>query len=210
MTPTARDNARRLAALLPLAALALGLAACEPEPPPPEDPEANLPPAVVSLPPVPADLGQSTIPEKFADGPLTIDGLRRNRLKYLDKDVEVRATVTQVYTCPFWPDKKKPRRTVRRRKDGEPEEDPKMCQRHHFYVVDAKGKPEDRLLIVNLSALYQAKVEDEELKPGEVYTMTGRYTDAGDGFLETETGLLVLNQIKEIELAEAEKNEKKR
>ncbi len=208
MNSTLRHHARALRALLPLGGLALLLLACEEEPPPQEDPEANLPPATVSLPAVPGDLGQSKIPEKFADGPLTVDGLRRNRLKYLDKDVEIRGTVAQVYTCPFWEDKKKPRR-ARRRKDGE-EEDPKMCQRHHFYVVDASGKPEDRLLIVNLNGIYQAKVEDGELKTGDVYTMTGRYTDIGDGFLETETGLIVLNQIREIDQAEAEKNEKKR
>lgn len=95
----------------------------------------------------------------------------------------------------------------RRRRKAEEDEDPKMCQRHHLYLHDKEGEGqplEDRLLVVNLSPHYQKEIEEGELEVGQRLTMSGRYTDAGDGFVETETGLVIMQDIKGMEPVEEE------
>jgi hypothetical protein len=58
-----------------------------------------LPPVKVDLPPSP-DFNVQTAPEQYPGGELSIFGLRKHMNKYLDKDVQVKAYVLQVYECP--------------------------------------------------------------------------------------------------------------
>lgn len=202
---------RSLSILGAAALVALTFVGCDGDAPKEDADVANLPPARVDLPAVPADLGQSSIPEKHPDGSLTIDGLRRQRQKNLDQEVTVKGKVSFVYRCEFWVDKDKKKPVRRRRRKGEEEEGPpKMCERHHFVMVDVKGKPDNGLLVVGLDDHYQAKVEDALLNDGDILTVTGKYTDIGDGFVETERGLINVREIAELKPTEEELEKKKK
>ena len=191
------------------AALGLTILACEGEESADKPDASNLPPANVNLPPVPADLGVSRIPETHPDGSLTIDGLRRNRQAHLDKEVKVKGKVEFVYRCEHWEDKNK-RRRRRRRRGAEDDAPPKMCNRHHFTIIDEADKDKDPLLIVNLSLPhYQEKIEEGELKEGMTLTISGTYTDLGDGFVETERGLIMMREIDELKPTEEDEKKKR-
>jgi hypothetical protein len=59
----------------------------------------ELPPIKVDLPP-PPNFNIQTAPEKYPTGELSIYGLRKHMSQYLDKDVQVRAYMLEVYECP--------------------------------------------------------------------------------------------------------------
>jgi hypothetical protein len=58
-----------------------------------------LPPIKVDLPPSP-NFNVQTAPEKYPTGELSIYGLRKHMKDYLDKDVQVKAYLLQIYECP--------------------------------------------------------------------------------------------------------------
>jgi hypothetical protein len=148
----------------------------------------------VDLPSVPADLGQSKIPEKYADGSLTIDGLRRNRRAHLGKDILIKGTIAWIYECPYADEYKKRRR--KKKKDDTKDEN--LCQRDHFYISDGP-REEERLLVVGVSPFLKGIIEKKELKVGEEHIFNGRYTDIADGFAAADKGLLKLGEIKGFE-----------
>jgi hypothetical protein len=58
-----------------------------------------LPPIKVDLPPSP-NFNIQNAPEKYPSGEVSIYGLRKHMSQYLDKDVQVRAYLLQIYECP--------------------------------------------------------------------------------------------------------------
>jgi hypothetical protein len=58
-----------------------------------------MPPIKVDLPP-PPNFNVQTAPEKYPSGEMSIYGLRKHMSQYLDKDVQVKAYLLQVYECP--------------------------------------------------------------------------------------------------------------
>src|SRR5678815_570540 len=58
-----------------------------------------MPPIKVDLPP-PPNFNVQTAPEKYPSGEMSIFGLRKHMSQYLDKDVQVRAYLLQLYECP--------------------------------------------------------------------------------------------------------------
>jgi hypothetical protein len=176
--------------LLLLTALIGALGACQEEEPPPE-PKVEPPLVPVQLPSIPADLGQSVNPSKLPDGSLTLEGLRRDRLAWLDKEIQLSGILVHVYDCPY-DDEKKPRR----RKGEEPDPNEPVCQRPHFYVADtATAKTEDRLLVVGVSNDLEERIQKGDLKVGERYVLRGTYADLGAGFVAPDQGLLVLGVV---------------
>lgn len=185
-------RARRVFAFgLLVALLGASLAACE-EPPPPE-PKVEPPLVPVNLPSVPGDLGQSATPEKLADGSLTIDGLRRNRLAWLDQEVQVSGVLVHVYDCPYKEDKDQRRRG----KKKEPKDPNKpLCERPHFYLSDGpQAKAEERLLVVGVTPDLEEHFEKGDLKVGERYVVRGRYADLAAGFAAPDQGLIHLGTV---------------
>ena len=59
----------------------------------------ELPPIKVDLPP-PPNFNIQQAPEKYPSGEMSIYGLRKHMNQYLDKDVQVRAYLLQIYECP--------------------------------------------------------------------------------------------------------------
>lgn len=180
------------------------MGACEAETEPDAEEVPPEPLVAVDLPLVPSDLGQSSIPEKHADGSLTIDGLRRNRMAHLDQNVTVKGTIVWIYDCPHDDDDKKGRRRRKKPKKDQEEGEEKLCQRGHFYIAD-KADAEDRLLVVGLIGDIEEIFEEEKVKVGEQHTFIGKYADIGDGFAAPEEGLLHLSVIKGFEPEEDDK-----
>ena len=58
-----------------------------------------MPPIKVDLPP-PPNFNIQTAPEKYPSGEMSIYGLRKHMSQYLDKDVQVKAYLLQIYECP--------------------------------------------------------------------------------------------------------------
>jgi len=58
-----------------------------------------LPPLKVDLPPQP-NFNVQQAPEKYPTGEMSIYGLRKHMSQYLDKDVQVKAYLLQIYECP--------------------------------------------------------------------------------------------------------------
>jgi hypothetical protein len=152
----------------------------------------DLPPAEINLPAVPADLGQSKYLLRHPDGSLTVHGIKRDRLAWLEKEVTVKAQIVWVYDCPY--DDKKPK-TRRRKKDSEEVDEGPRCQRAHFYVGDREGQPKERLLVVGLTSELEESFEKEDLKVGDEHTIKGSFVEIGDGFVASDEGLLMLGTI---------------
>ncbi len=58
-----------------------------------------LPPLKVDLPP-PPNFNVQNAPEKYPTGEMSIYGLRKHMSQYLDKDVQVKAYLLEIYECP--------------------------------------------------------------------------------------------------------------
>ena len=58
-----------------------------------------MPPIKVDLPPSP-NFNVQNAPEQYPSGELSVYGLRKRMAKYLDKDVQVKAYLLQIYECP--------------------------------------------------------------------------------------------------------------
>jgi|HubBroStandDraft_6_1064221.scaffolds.fasta_scaffold277017_2 hypothetical protein len=59
----------------------------------------ELPPVKVDLPP-PPNFNIQQAPEKYPSGELSIYGVRKHMNQYLDKDVQIRGYLLQIYECP--------------------------------------------------------------------------------------------------------------
>ena len=181
-------------------ALTVTLGGCDEDPGPDAQPKEDIKPLVpVDLPAVPDDLGKSEIPEKYADGSLTIDGILRNRRVYLDQDVLVKGIIVWIYECPYADEYKKRRRQPKKSED----EEENLCQRDHFYIAD-KARSDDRLLVVGLSPFLKEALEKDKIKIGEQHVFNGRFTEIADGFAAADEGLLQLGEVKGFEEPEEE------
>jgi hypothetical protein len=193
-----RYTTRPTVLALVLVATVFGLAACDETES--KDPKAsNLPPANVDLPAIPSDLGENAIPERHPDGALTVDGIKRSRLSWLDKEVTVKGKIAWVYKCPYEKDDKKKRPKKRKPDEEAAEDDGPRCQRAHFYIVDTAGDADVRLLIVGLSPELEESFEKGDIKLGDEHTMTGTFLEIGNGFVASDEGLVVLGTIKGFE-----------
>src|SRR3954451_11015350 len=58
-----------------------------------------LPPIKVDLPP-PPNFNVQNAPEKYPTGEMSIYGVRKHMSQYLDKDVQIKGYLLQIYECP--------------------------------------------------------------------------------------------------------------
>jgi len=134
-----------------------------------------MPPIKVDLPP-PPNFNIQTAPEKYPSGEMSIYGLRKHMSQYLDKDVQVKAYLLQIYECPAEQrkcnddlavkskkEKKKEMAALKKGKSGPPEsaaapakggEPAKMvggcrpCDQPHFFMGDTPTTKVDHGLLV--------------------------------------------------------------
>ncbi|MEM1350509.1 MAG: hypothetical protein AAGI01_18255 [Myxococcota bacterium] len=136
----------------------------------------------VNLPTVPGDEA-FTIKERNDDGTFRIIGLIENQDSYLRKQVEVRALVSQISEeCDV----------SKASKEG------KTCPEPYIVLKDEEDSDEQMLVVgFEHPVLKKAKV-----KVGETTSLKGTYVMDAQGFSATETGLLVLDEIGGVSVAE--------
>ena len=158
---------------------------------PPEAPEdPSLPPTRLNLPRPPRIL-KPRVPERYPDGSLSIDGLRRKAAQLARQDVQVRGFVEEIYVCP-WAEEEaalaKAREVARRRRKPapKPETEHPPCKEPHFFLTDEPGARR-KLLVVGYNP-----EELKEPEKGQQLVAGGKFAHTSvEGFIASE-GLLRL------------------
>lgn len=154
--------------------------------------ETGLAPAQVALPPVPP-LTILDIPRTYDDGSYSISGLMLSREALREEELQVTGIVSEIYQC----------EGSSRSVEGEiaalaalPDEPIARvtsdvgCKMPHLYIVDSL-RSSQRLLITG----YEAELWEPQLKPGTRYRFDGTYSQRAPGFLSTEYGLLLAENM---------------
>jgi hypothetical protein len=165
----------------------------------------EMPPIKVDLPPSP-NFNVQNAPEQYPSGELSVFGLRKRMSKYLDKDVQVKAYLLQIYECPAEQrkcnddlaakSKKEKMKEARAAKSGKAYKEPAPaadmkggchpCDQPHFFVGDSPNTKLDHALLV---ADYPIK-DWNTGKPKALVAKAGQ-----DGGQYVVTGTFAINSI---------------
>lgn len=180
----------------------------------------ELAPIKVDLPPQP-NFNVNNAPEQYPTGELSVYGLRKHMTQHLDKDVQVKAYLLEIYECPAEQRKcnddlaaknkkekmKAAKAASKRSKAGAPPavaEAPKgtaacrPCDQPHFFVADtATTKLERALLVADypLKDWKTGKPKPLVAKTGEQYVVTGTYAINSIGGFAASDGLLIHKKL---------------
>lgn len=174
-----------------------------------------MPPIKVDLPP-PPNFNVQNAPEKYPTGELSIYGLRKRMSQYLDKDVQVKAYLLQIYECP--PElrkcndelqlkaKKNAKKNAKAAKSGAPPKGAsaaaaeqmkggcRPCDQPHFFLGDTPTTKIDHALLVAdypIKDWDTGKPKSLVAKAGEQYTVTGMFAINSMGGFAASDGLII-------------------
>jgi len=177
----------------------------------------ELPPIKVDLPPQP-NFNVQTAPEKYPTGEMSIYGLRKHMSQYLDKDVQVKAYLLEIYECPAEQrkcnddlaakSKKEKKKEMKASKGGAPSKAsaaaaaaaPAMtggcrpCDQPHFFLGDTPTTKLDHGLLVAdypLKDWNTGKAKPLVAKAGEQYVVTGTFAINSIGGFAASDGLII-------------------
>jgi len=183
-----------------------------------------MPPIKVDLPPSP-NFNVQNAPEQYPSGELSVYGLRKRMAKYLDKDVQVKAYLLQIYECPAElrkcndelaaKSKKEKKKEMKALKGGAPSKTPaapaadamkggcRPCDQPHFFVADTPNTKIDHALLV---ADYPIK-DWNTGKPkalvakagaeGGQYVITGTFAINSIGGFAASDGLIIHKKLQD-------------
>jgi hypothetical protein len=181
----------------------------------------ELPPIKVDLPPQP-NFNVNNAPENYPTGELSVYGLRKKMNQYLEKDVQVKAYLTEIYECP--PDqrkcndelqaknkkdkKKQAKEAAKAAKKGAPPAvEPtakaapgacRPCDQPHFFMSDTMGGKKERALLVAdypTKDWNTGKPKPLAAKAGEQYTIIGMYSINSIGGFAASDGLIIHKKL---------------
>jgi len=140
------------------------------------EPATALPPIKVDLPPPPPFTDQDQ-PLAYPDGTVSIFGLRKQKDKYLSKEVKVKAYLLEIYQCPKCP-------------KGQT---CKLCDQPHFFLSDQQnGKKEKAMMVVDY---LMPKQKPPFLTVGKQYVVEGTFArNSPTGFADSD-GLLEFSKM---------------
>ncbi|HEY2728460.1 MAG TPA: hypothetical protein VGK52_00885 [Polyangia bacterium] len=174
----------------------------------------ELPPIKVDLPPQP-NFNIQTAPEKYPSGEMSIYGLRKHMSQYLDKDVQVKAYLLEIYECPAEQRKcnddlaakakKEKKKEAKELKGGAPGKGPaaaapamtggcRPCDQPHFFLGDTPTTKLDHGLLVAdypLKDWNTGKAKPLVAKAGEQYVVTGTFAINSIGGFAASDGLII-------------------
>lgn len=178
----------------------------------------ELPPVKVDLPP-PPNFNVQTAPEKYPSGELSIYGLRKHMSQYLDKDVQVRAYMLEVYECPAEQRKcnddlaaKTKKQKKKELKSGglpgkagaQPAAEMKggcrPCDQPHFFLGDTPTTKIDHGILVADYPVKDWKTNKPkplEVKPGTQVIVTGTYSINSMGGFAASDGLIIHKKLQD-------------
>ena len=183
-----------------------------------------LPPIKVDLPP-PPNFNVQNAPEQYPSGEMSVYGLRKHMSKYLDKDVQVKAYLLQIYECPAElrkcndelaaKSKKEKMKEARAAKKGAP---PKAaatpppeqmkggchpCDQPHFFVADTPTTKIDHALLVAdypikdwTTGKPKALVAKAGAEGGQ-YVITGTFAINSIGGFAASDGLIIHKKLQD-------------
>ena len=178
-----------------------------------------LPPLKVDLPPQP-NFNVQTAPEKYPTGEMSIYGLRKHMSQYLDKDVQVKAYLLQIYECPAEQRKcndelaakakKEKKKEMASLKGGAPAKGAPPapaaapgggmaggchpCVQPHFFLGDTPTTKLDHGLLVAdypIKDWNTGKPKALVAKAGEQYVITGTFSINSMGGFAASDGLII-------------------
>jgi len=178
-----------------------------------------MPPIKVALPP-PPNFNVQNAPEKYPSGELSIYGLRKHMNMYLDKDVQVKAYLLQIYECP--PElrkcndelaaktKKEKMKEARKGGKGAMSAAPpknaaekaadqikggcRPCDQPHFFLGDTPTTKLDHALLVAdypLKDWNTGKPKPLVAKAGDQFVITGTFAINSIGGFAASDGLII-------------------
>jgi len=174
-------------------------------------------PIKVNLPPSPS-FAASNVPAQYPTGELSVLGLRKNADKYMDKDVRVKAYVTEIYECP--PElrkcndelsektKKEKKKALKKGGDALTQNVQaerggcRPCDQPHFFMADTTTTKKERSLLI---ADYPVKDWDTgdprplEAKVGQQYIVTGTYSINSITGFAASNGLIIHKKLEDLQ-----------
>ncbi|HVY37848.1 MAG TPA: hypothetical protein VHM31_07925, partial [Polyangia bacterium] len=181
----------------------------------------ELPPVKVDLPP-PPNFNVQTAPEKYPSGEMSIYGLRKHMNQYLDKDVQVRAYMLQVYECPAEQRKCNDDLAAKSKKEKKKELKSgglpgkagapsaadanamkggcRPCDQPHFFLGDTPTTKIDHGLLVADYPVKDWKTNKPkplEVKPGTQVIVTGTYSINSMGGFAASDGLIIHKKLQD-------------
>jgi hypothetical protein len=181
----------------------------------------ELPPIKVDLPP-PPNFNIQTAPERYPTGELSIYGLRKHMNQYLDKDVQVKAYLLQIYECP--PELRKcndelaakSKKEAKKKgkggdksgalptKGGAPAAEMKggchPCDQPHFFLGDTPTTKIDHGLLVAdypLKDWNTGKPKPLVAKAGDQFVVTGTFAINSIGGFAASDGLIIHKKLQD-------------
>jgi hypothetical protein len=174
----------------------------------------ELAPIKVDLPPQP-NFNVTNAPETYPSGELSVYGLRKHTNQYLDKDVQVKAFLLEIYECPAElrkcnddlaaKSKKAAKATKRLKKGAEPPAEPaksagacRPCDQPHFFMSDTLGGKKERALLVAdypVKDWKTGKPKALTAKTGEQYVVTGTFAINSIGGFASSDGLIIHKKL---------------
>lgn len=180
----------------------------------------ELPPIKVDLPPQP-NFNVNNAPETYPSGELSIYGLRKHMNRYLDKDVQVRAYLLQIYECPAEQRKCNDELAAKNKKEKmkamkaaskaskagappapEPAKAPagacRPCDQPHFFMADTPTTKIERALLVAdypLKDWNTGKPKPLVAKAGDQYVVTGTFAINSIGGFAASDGLIIHKKL---------------
>ena len=181
----------------------------------------ELAPIKVDLPPSP-NFNINNAPEQYPSGELSIYGLRKKMNQHLDKNVQVKAYLLQIYECPAEQRKcndelaaknkkekmkqaKAAAKAAKKGSDAPPAaEAPKAagacrpCDQPHFFMGDTPTTKIERALLVAdypLKDWNTGKPKALVAKTGEQYVVTGTYAINSIGGFAASDGLIIHKKL---------------
>lgn len=173
-----------------------------------------LPTVKADLPPPPS-FSQNNAPEQYPDGTMSVYGVRRRMARYLDKDVQIKAVLLEVYECPpelrkcndelqakVKKEKKKelkgkdaaPGKGINEAKDEALKGGCRPCDQAHYFVADNMNIKKERSLLVAdypLKDWDTGKPKPLVIKPGESVVVTGTFAINSIGGFAASDGLII-------------------
>jgi len=183
-----------------------------------------MPPVKVDLPP-PPNFNVQNAPEQYPSGELSVYGLRKRMSKYLDKDVQVKAYLLEIYECPAElrkcndelaaKSKKEKKKEAKAAKSGKPPKAPaeaaaaqmkggcRPCDQPHFFVGDSPTTKLDHALLVAdypIKDWTTGKPKALVAKAGQEggqYIVTGTFAINSIGGFAASDGLIIHKKLQD-------------
>lgn len=175
-----------------------------------------LPPVQVSLPPSP-NFKVSDAPAQYPSGELSVFGLRKNRDKYMEKDVRVKGYLVEIYECPaelrkcndalFEKKKAEKKKAMAKGADAMAAVNVdrggcRPCDQPHFFIADGPNVKKERALLVAdypVKDWETGKPKALEAKAGQQYIVTGTFSVNSMTGFAASNGLIIHKKMEGVD-----------